>query len=74
MRLNLGKAKFFSLDLGLGWAPAILDSKGELDFIKQAQKELSDISNYWIGGFTKVTKGRMIQFSQYRPTRFGNYM
>ena len=64
--------QLFSLDLGLRWDPAILDSQAELDFIKEAQIGLSDINNYWIGGYTKVRPGRIIQFCEYSP-RVGKY-
>ena len=40
---------FFS-ELGDGWAPAVLDTRDEHDFINQSQKGWSDDQNYFIGG------------------------
>ena len=37
-------------ELGDGWAPTVLETEEEHDFIKQSQKGLSDAGNYFIGG------------------------
>ena len=37
-------------ELGQGWKPAVLESQEEHDFVRQAQKSLSDLQAYFIGG------------------------
>ena len=51
--------------LGNGWDLAIFDSVEELAFIREAQKRLGNINDYWIGGFTDSESGRIIQYSAY---------
>ena len=41
--------KYFS-ELGDGWAPTVLDTEVEHDFIRQSQRDLGDAQNYFIGG------------------------
>ena len=53
--------------MGEGWAPAVLNTREEMDFIIQGQKGFSDNRNYWIGGRTNV-RGRSIDYSEYIPT------
>ena len=71
---KFSKNNSFSLELGFGWNTAFLESMAELEFIREAQKGLSNIDNYWIGGNTEVEAGKIIHFSQYRDTDLGNYM
>ena len=37
-------------ELGDGWAPAVLETEIERDFIRQSQKGLGDAKDYFIGG------------------------
>ena len=52
-------------ELGEGWGPTILDSEGEMAFIKQGQRSLSDIRTYFIGGFSDFDPGTIIDYSDY---------
>ena len=38
------------LELGVGWAPAVIDSEVEHDFIRQSQKGLTNTNDYFIDG------------------------
>ena len=62
---------FFPGRLGAGWAPAVLNSQVELDFIKEAQKGLSHDRSYWIGGSTDSGAGSNITFSNYNTNSNG---
>ena len=59
--------------LGNGWGPAVIDSDEELAAIREDQKELEFIDNYWIGGSTDERSGRIIQIADYNNTALGNY-
>ena len=53
--------------LGIHWKPAVLETELELNFVKQAQRGMSDVGNYWIGGRTSVRDPDFIEYSQYIP-------
>ena len=44
-------------ELGVGWGPAVLESQEEHDFVRQAQKGLSDLQAYFIGGSLSFRAG-----------------
>ena len=50
-------------ELGDGWVPAILNTQVETDFIRQAQKGLTDDRSYWIGGSTNTESGSIIDLN-----------
>ena len=58
-------------DLGCGWAPIVLDSKEELDFVGKGQNFISWIQTYWFGGSTDAQKGTTLQYSDYNTDRSG---
>ena len=58
---------FLLSGLGEGWAPAVLNSRAELNFLKQAQKGFSDDRSYWLGGCTSTQPWSIINLSKYRP-------
>ena len=43
-------ATLYHSELGDGWAPTVLSTEVEHDFIRQSQKGLSDAQDYFIGG------------------------
>ena len=47
---NVGWPVLYFPGLGDGWGPATLDTEIERDFIRQSQKELGDVQDYFIGG------------------------
>ena len=42
----------FFPEIGKGWAPAVLDTQEEFDFIRIGQKTFTNSAPYWIGGST----------------------
>ena len=42
----------FIPELGEGWNPAIIETRRELDFIREAQRWFSDFRSFWIDGHT----------------------
>ena len=61
------------LELGHGWAPTVLDTIEEHDFIRQSQKGLSDAGDYFIAG--SACPEHTGSFEYYiAPTLFGNRM
>ena len=60
--------------MGPDWTPAIFDSKAEFAFIKESQKWLNNVENYWIGGYTDAEPTRVIGLSNYKSTPSGNYI
>ena len=64
----------FSSEIGPDWTPAIFDSKAEFDFIKESQQWLSNVENYWIGGYTDAEPKRIIGLSKYKSTPSCNYI
>ena len=44
-------------ELGERWEPAVLESQEEHDFVRQAQKGLSDLQAYFIGGSLSFRAG-----------------
>ena len=51
-KLNHDKSlfNFYFSELGTGWAPAVLVTQDEHDFIKYSQLVLNDAQDYFIGG------------------------
>ena len=68
---NIITVNFFS-EIGEGWAPALLNSQAELDFIFRSHSH-TDLQRYWIGGYTEVSAGRTITLSDYLTTEAGNH-
>ena len=62
----------FLSDLSKGWAPAILNSQQEADFLKLAQKMFSHDRSYWLGGSTSSQPWSNISLSEYSPDDSGN--
>ena len=54
-------------ELGEGWAPAILDTEEEMNFIKEGQKKFSDNRSYRIGGEATQRPPASIDYSDYIP-------
>ena len=52
-------------ELGDGWAPTVLNDQREVDFIKAAQKGLSDSRSYWIGGSISSEPGSIASLNEY---------
>ena len=50
---------------GTGGSPAVLNDQMELDFIRQAQRGLSDAKSYWIGGSTNAEPYEYFDYSAY---------
>ena len=50
-------------DIGMGWEPAVLDTKEEFDFIREGQKNFTNSAPYWIGGTTDSDKEQSIWFN-----------
>ena len=42
------------LEMGIGWAPVVINSQEEYDFLRQGQKTLRNSVPYWINGSTNV--------------------
>ena len=55
------------LELGEGWAPAVLDTQVEHDFIKTTHLAnlLQNIKSFWIGGSTSQPENTTISYSEY---------
>ena len=51
------------IEIGQGWAPAIMSNSLEVEFIIKQHIKLSNSMNYWIGGAT--TSMGTIQLSEY---------
>ena len=71
----LEKYIYYFPGLGDGWAPAIVDSEAELEFIREGQRGFSasmsyfsggsSDRSYYIGGFTDIAAMTNIQLSDY---------
>ena len=59
-------------ELGDGWAPAYLETEGEMAFIREAHKGLSDVNSYWISGYTDWHPDQPVPYSKYYTTGSGN--
>ena len=69
-------------ELGEGWKPSILESEDEYDFVREGQKGLCDLEDYFIGGsvypdFWWTIFGPFIGafpqvYNNYSPTQAGN--
>ena len=64
------------LELGEGWAPAVLDTQVEHDFIKATQQGLflQNFLSFWIGGSTSQPENTSIPFSEYTANDSGIMM
>ena len=60
--------------LGHGWAPAVLDTEEEHDFVKEAQKGVTHLRSYWIGGTTDVERPEHFDFSAYESNDSGRQL
>ena len=71
---------YFQESLGERWAPAVLKSELELNFIKKAQRVFPCGRScgvvYWIGGTSQANSGwiNYIGYSQYIAAETGNKM
>ena len=63
--------KVFS-ELGEEWSPAVLNSKQELNFIREGLKVYGDIWSYYIGGSADADRDT-IEYSDYYLDESGNY-
>ena len=52
--------------MGEGWAPAVLNTRKEMEFVREGQRGFSDSRNYWIGGRTNVRR-RSFEYPDYIP-------
>ena len=59
------------LELGDGWGPAVLETEEELNFVRQADRNISNARSYWIGGSTNICCLREISYSHYIPDDSG---
>ena len=57
--------------LGEGWSPASFESKGEIVFIREAQRAFSDSRDYWVDGFTDSELGSTVPYSAYYTSLSG---
>ena len=48
----------------------MLDTEGELAFIREAQKGFNDTKSYWLGGFTDQPSGTL-EYSDYSTSGSG---
>ena len=64
------------LDLGDGWAPAVLNSEEEWHFIRGGRAGKEGLHSYWIGGSSDkdTSAGETISYSQYINTGSGNHI
>ena len=56
---------FYILELGVGWAPAVINSASEFILINKLQQQMGDNHSYWIGGSTFVEYGQSVTFYDY---------
>ena len=63
-------------DLGEGWAPAILNTEAEHDFIREADRDVVNDMGYWIDGSTnRAGFPHTFSYSEYFPDRSqGNFI
>ena len=59
----------FFPEIGEGWAPAVLDTQEEFDFIKEGQKTFKNSEPYWIGGSTN--QNDKITYTEYIANNLG---
>ena len=64
------------LDLGDGWAPAVLNSEEEWHFIRGGRAGKDHLHSYWIGGSSDAdtAAGETIRYYQYINTGSGNHI
>ena len=53
------------LDLGPGWAPALINTQTELEFIVENLFDQNHQGDLFIGGGTNARAGEYIDYSQY---------
>ena len=53
------------LELGNGWAPAVINTNSELILMYQIQKGMHASQSYWIGGSTFLEEGTPVTFFDY---------
>ena len=63
---------FYFPELGEGWDLAFIDTEGELNFIREGNRGLTDIRSYWIGGYSDFDSGSIIGYSNYYTSDSGN--
>ena len=59
------------LELGEGWAPAVINSPEELILMYKIQKKMYDDQSYWISGSTYVEDEELVTFFDYMPNLTG---
>ena len=55
-----------------GWAPAVLNTNQEMNFIKQGQRSFMDNRSFWIGGKTNTVPGEYFEYSAYNAEIFSS--
>ena len=58
--------------MGDRWGPMVLNDTLELEFIRQAQRLISDTTSYWISGSTNVAAREVVDFDSYINGDSGN--
>ena len=58
--------------MGTGWAPTVLNSQAELDFIRQGQIGTPDRYLFWIGGSTNASHTAVLDIDSYIAGETGN--
>ena len=61
-------------ELGDRWAPTILETKQERDFIRQSQKGLKDTEDYFIAGHNSYSARGSFRLSSYDIWQEGNML
>ena len=65
----------YFLDLGEGWAPAVLNGQREADFIRAGQRLFChNDRSYWIGGSTNVQPWNIFHISEHNTGNTGIMM
>ena len=70
---NLISQCIFISELGNGWGSALLESEAELNFIKEADRNISNAKSHWIGGSTNNCCVLDIDHSDYIPDNTGEF-
>ena len=64
---------FYILELGNGWAPVILETEEEFNFVRAADRIINNPRNYWIDGSTNNCCIAEIEYSDYIQGDRGKY-
>ena len=61
-------------DIGDGWKPVVINSQVEYNFIREAQKVLSNSVPYWIGGSANYLPNVTINYNDYIANNSGTHI